>query len=99
MSTDDSATAEIISDVQYYVGTNYCIVATFALVAYEYTITLPQEIELVWRSKMTSANAIFLLNRAVLLASAVVNFLNFFSWSTNTRLDTFLKIFPPGWTL
>ncbi|KAL4247828.1 hypothetical protein ABKN59_007546 [Abortiporus biennis] len=62
----------------YYQAAGYA--ASFALVIYEYALTVDQEIELIWKRKLNLASAIFLLNRYSLLSMAVVMFLQYFQF-------------------
>ncbi|KAI9063139.1 hypothetical protein FKP32DRAFT_1572420 [Trametes sanguinea] len=45
----------------------YCDIAAFALIFYEYIITIDREIALIWNRKLTGATILFILNRYLAL--------------------------------
>ncbi|KZT09391.1 uncharacterized protein LAESUDRAFT_810983 [Laetiporus sulphureus 93-53] len=60
----------------------FFVYAAAAATVYEYVITFAEEIFLIWTRSITLSNAIFLLNRYVLLLLAVSEILNPLSWYT-----------------
>ncbi|KAI0949313.1 hypothetical protein AcW1_008962 [Taiwanofungus camphoratus] len=77
--------SEAVALVQSTTLINYCSTAASVLIFYEYVITFHQEVELMWGSTMSSATAIFFLNRYTMLVNIVSNVLGLFNWTSITR--------------
>ncbi|EMD31622.1 hypothetical protein CERSUDRAFT_100291 [Gelatoporia subvermispora B] len=63
--------SQIASLVSSSVINNYCAVASAALVLYDHICTIPQEVQLIWGSKVTSTMVLFHANRWLNLAYAI----------------------------
>ncbi|KAI9062446.1 hypothetical protein FKP32DRAFT_1593603 [Trametes sanguinea] len=61
MSSDDEAYIAAVGTLTSEIY--YTLAAPFALLAYEYVITLDREVHLVWGRKLTGATVLFVLNR------------------------------------
>ena len=46
-------------------------------------MTLPDEIRLVWRRKLTMSSLVFLFNRYILLAYGIINIIGLIPWTTD----------------
>ncbi|EMD31619.1 hypothetical protein CERSUDRAFT_78066 [Gelatoporia subvermispora B] len=86
MSQFDGALANQIDGVvSSFVIDNYCVVASaeskeitlvfIALVLYDHICTTPQEVQLIWGSKLTSTMVLFHANRWLILAYTILNVL------------------------
>ncbi|PCH37186.1 hypothetical protein WOLCODRAFT_28966 [Wolfiporia cocos MD-104 SS10] len=75
-----------LSDIEFNIIGNYSLAAVATLLLYEYVITFPQEVRLVWRGRVKSAT-IFILNRFVMLGLAVFSVLEIMSWNTTLSCD------------
>ncbi|EKM57500.1 uncharacterized protein PHACADRAFT_26171 [Phanerochaete carnosa HHB-10118-sp] len=73
----------------------YCGVSSAVILFWDYIITFGDEINLVWRRKLTGATILFLLNRYASLIKNVVEFSNLFSPSLTAcqRSQTAYNIF------
>ncbi|KAH9941680.1 uncharacterized protein BXZ73DRAFT_98069 [Epithele typhae] len=58
----------------------WAVVGCVSLISYDYFLTLDREIEYIWRRRITSASAIYIVTRYSSLASNILTFLNFFPW-------------------
>ncbi|TBU24153.1 hypothetical protein BD311DRAFT_767086 [Dichomitus squalens] len=63
----DSDIAATILEYDSFAASNYTGYATFALILYEYLITVGAEVELFWRKDITGASVLFFTNRYVVL--------------------------------
>ncbi|EJC98291.1 uncharacterized protein FOMMEDRAFT_162057 [Fomitiporia mediterranea MF3/22] len=69
LQMDSSSLAGVLASGQMYTmlnslqSTRYLAVACFALLVYDYFLTLEQEIKLFWRAKLTITRVLFFLNR------------------------------------
>ncbi|EMD31697.1 hypothetical protein CERSUDRAFT_77971 [Gelatoporia subvermispora B] len=69
---------QIASLVSSGVIDNYCAVASVALVLYDHICTIPQEMQLIWGSKVTSTMVLFHANRWLILAYTILNIVDMF---------------------
>ncbi|KAI1783011.1 hypothetical protein LXA43DRAFT_977319 [Ganoderma leucocontextum] len=63
----DLDSAELIAEVASVAVGHYVGWTTFALIVYEYLITIGAEVELFWKQKITGASVLFLANRYLML--------------------------------
>ncbi|KAI0918607.1 hypothetical protein AcV5_002553 [Taiwanofungus camphoratus] len=61
--SNESAVRQLILALQEIFVENYYTSATATLFFYDYLITIGQEIEVVWRRKLTGATLLYVLNR------------------------------------
>ncbi|THG94966.1 hypothetical protein EW026_g6602 [Hermanssonia centrifuga] len=64
--------AEILQEFEGNLVYDYINYAMTALVAYEYLLSIDQEVALIWRRKWTGATWLFATNRYLLIANVVV---------------------------
>ncbi|KLO20545.1 hypothetical protein SCHPADRAFT_934382 [Schizopora paradoxa] len=62
-----------------------CVVATTTFLVYEWISTIDEEVELIWKSKLTFGKVLYLLNRYMPFVSSS---LCFYVWITDTNLNT-----------
>ncbi|KIP06490.1 hypothetical protein PHLGIDRAFT_106964 [Phlebiopsis gigantea 11061_1 CR5-6] len=67
-SSDDSEIIEILSELATF---NYTLVSVTALIAFEYFITLNQEIETVWKRKFTVTSLLLVTTRWTMIINQV----------------------------
>ncbi|KAI0730559.1 hypothetical protein C8Q76DRAFT_715190 [Earliella scabrosa] len=79
MSSQD--VADIIDGYNNLVVNAYCVVAAASFVFYEYIITFTSEVELFWKRGFSGATVLFLVNRYLVLAVAILNMAGFTSLS------------------
>lgn len=66
---------------------NYCALASVVLVFYEHSLTLADEIRLIWASKMTGPKVLFVAARYILWAICLVQIWLIFPQSNRTKYD------------
>ncbi|KAH9939938.1 hypothetical protein B0H21DRAFT_755538 [Amylocystis lapponica] len=72
MSANNSTVQETIADsTARLVVENYCIIASTALLFFDWAITLTAEVPRIWCRKISGVTVIFLLNRYVALAERI----------------------------
>ncbi|EPT04672.1 hypothetical protein FOMPIDRAFT_1156976, partial [Fomitopsis schrenkii] len=73
---------DLVTLYQQNFQSNCAQAAIVAVVAYEYAITLQNEVNLIWGGKTTSST-IFRLNRLIMIGLVVAYVLDMFTWTTN----------------
>ncbi|THG96032.1 hypothetical protein EW026_g5719 [Hermanssonia centrifuga] len=68
---DTSSNAELAAAFQAELAENFSVYGMSALIAYEYIITVHQEIRMVWQRKWTLATWIFMANRYLMITMVV----------------------------
>ncbi|KAL1938205.1 hypothetical protein VTO73DRAFT_11849 [Trametes versicolor] len=89
MSAQDApSAAEIITIVSTSFTLNYIEFPVITFLAYEYLITLDQEIKLFWKRGFTGASALFLFVRCALIIKAQAGFtiFQYFPWAAFSAL-------------
>ncbi|KAI0954871.1 hypothetical protein AcW1_006637 [Taiwanofungus camphoratus] len=71
-SSNSTITQEIVSILDQILPQDYVLVAVATMVFFEYIITVPQEVELVWRRKVSGSTIMFLLNRYIVVAFSIL---------------------------
>ncbi|THG97755.1 hypothetical protein EW026_g4307 [Hermanssonia centrifuga] len=64
--------SSLVAALQAEVNANYLIFGTTALTAYEYVITIKQEVNMVWRRKWILTTWIFMANRYLLIGNMLL---------------------------
>ncbi|THH00540.1 hypothetical protein EW026_g2019 [Hermanssonia centrifuga] len=72
MSQTDTPTSDTASQYQGIVLETDFIYALTAVITYEYVVTFGQEVEAMWLRKWTGATWLFLVNRYMMIAGAVI---------------------------
>ncbi|EMD31693.1 hypothetical protein CERSUDRAFT_69189 [Gelatoporia subvermispora B] len=67
-----SLASQMASFVSSTVIENYCVAASAALVLYDHICTIPQEVQVIWGSKLTSTMVLFHANRWLILAYTIL---------------------------
>ncbi|THG93861.1 hypothetical protein EW026_g7488 [Hermanssonia centrifuga] len=68
MSQLSSDSGAIIAAFQADLTGTFAIVSMTALIAYEYIMTIDQEVEMIWRRKWTLVTWLFMANRYITIA-------------------------------
>lgn len=56
-----------------------------ALVFYDYVITVPQEVRVVWQRSLTIPEALLILNRYIIVFNAILSVLIDLTWGDSVR--------------
>ncbi|KZT04670.1 uncharacterized protein LAESUDRAFT_290826 [Laetiporus sulphureus 93-53] len=75
MSSDQSALAEDASTLQGFFPYQFCMISAAVVVLYEYAITLPEEVALVWLKPLSVTKVAVLSNRYLSLCLGIVDML------------------------
>ncbi|KAF7800342.1 hypothetical protein EIP86_011592 [Pleurotus ostreatoroseus] len=65
-------TPEIVSELQADLLEDWIVTGLVALVAFDYVITIDQEVNMVWKKKWTAATWLFMTNRYLLVSVMVL---------------------------
>ncbi|KAL1937856.1 hypothetical protein VTO73DRAFT_12749 [Trametes versicolor] len=85
MSDDQSYAQDMVSQYPLILIENYCIVATSALLWFDYVLTFSSEYRRIWRRRFTGATLIFLLMRYAALIERVYFVLEILVWNASNR--------------
>ncbi|KZT00362.1 uncharacterized protein LAESUDRAFT_732297 [Laetiporus sulphureus 93-53] len=75
------AQEEVVLLQQGYINA-YCSLAVTALVFYEYIVTFPEEVHVIWGVRLTTVTVIFALNRYLLMVQGINSALTPVLWHT-----------------
>ncbi|EMD31613.1 hypothetical protein CERSUDRAFT_100282 [Gelatoporia subvermispora B] len=81
---------QIASYVSSIILANYCAVATATVVLYDHICTTPQEVQLIWGSKLTSTMVLFYANRWLILTYAILSIMLELFHSGTNFVSTFI---------
>jgi len=84
---DDASAQELRGIVQDLLVVRYAAVAAFVLLAYDYMLTIDDEIRLIWSSRMTIPKFIFLINRYVPIIG-IVGVISIIIFLPNDNINT-----------
>ncbi|KAJ7749812.1 hypothetical protein DFH07DRAFT_552443 [Mycena maculata] len=73
MASNDDQNAELLQLVGDARSTGYLAVAALCVLLYDYLICFPQEVELMWRSRIGVAKIVYLWNRYFSLIAIGLN--------------------------
>ncbi|KAI0653343.1 hypothetical protein C8Q70DRAFT_1036878 [Cubamyces menziesii] len=76
---------EIVDAYPRLLAENYCILASSALLWFDFTLTLTTEYERIWRRKLTGATIVYLGVRHVGVIERIFFVLEVFVWKTSDR--------------
>ncbi|KZT08823.1 uncharacterized protein LAESUDRAFT_603530, partial [Laetiporus sulphureus 93-53] len=65
-----------------------------ALTFYEYIVTFPEEVHVIWGARLTTVTIVFALNRYLLIVQGVSNALNVIWWHTPLVVVLIARICP-----
>ncbi|KAJ3887057.1 hypothetical protein GG344DRAFT_69136 [Lentinula edodes] len=89
--------SSIVSADEVWVLGNYAAVSSFVFWTVDFVETLPAEINVMWKKRMTGASALFLVNRYSFLLSLVLQMVGSLPGNGSDRklaLDILLTVFP-----
>ncbi|KZT02219.1 uncharacterized protein LAESUDRAFT_730386 [Laetiporus sulphureus 93-53] len=81
----DASAASILAQEVDYLQDEHCTCS--ALTFYEYIVTFPQEVHVIWGARLTTVTVIFAINRYLLIVQGVSNALNVIWWHTPLLID------------
>ncbi|KAH9888046.1 hypothetical protein C8Q73DRAFT_748392 [Cubamyces lactineus] len=70
-SDDESVEQQILDSIARLVVENYCIIASSVLLFADVFMTLPEEVERIWKRRFTGATVVFLITRYVAVAERI----------------------------
>lgn len=91
LSKRDS-TSTIVSTYSVFQETQYCSIAARALFIWDYFITLDQEIQYIWRRRLSAVTCLFLLNRYVNFLVAILEILEQASFQTQQSCGPYIRV-------
>ncbi|KAJ7266275.1 hypothetical protein C8J57DRAFT_1329689 [Mycena rebaudengoi] len=68
--SDDSELLQLVADSRL---TGYLAVASLCVLIYEHIVCIPEEVELMWKSRWSIAKIIYLWNRYFILVAVSLN--------------------------
>ncbi|KAL6303607.1 hypothetical protein BKA93DRAFT_750356 [Sparassis latifolia] len=88
MSLVGASEAELVQLAYDNITSKYCSIAVAALLFFEHAITLPDEVNYIWRHKKTGVAVLFISNYFLGVVSAFSTVVGIPPWSTNPKAET-----------
>ncbi|KAI0365082.1 hypothetical protein BV20DRAFT_955068 [Pilatotrama ljubarskyi] len=88
MSDDSDYAQEIIGAYPRLLTENYCIIASSALLWFDFALTLPAEYRRIWRRKFTGATVVYLLTRYIAVIERIFFVLEVLVWNSSDQVRT-----------
>ncbi|KAI0351958.1 hypothetical protein OH77DRAFT_1498209 [Trametes cingulata] len=85
MSDDSDYAQEIIGAYPRLLVENYCIIASSALLWFDFALTLPEEYKRIWRRKFTGATVVYLLTRYIAVIERIFFVLEVLVWNSSDQ--------------
>ncbi|KAI0629547.1 hypothetical protein C8Q77DRAFT_1220240 [Trametes polyzona] len=87
MSDDQSTQQVIIDDQARLIVENYCIIASSALLWFDFALNLPNEYRRIWSRKFTGATVVYLLMRYAAVIERIFFVLEVLVWNSSDRVS------------
>ncbi|KAI8971010.1 hypothetical protein BD414DRAFT_501370 [Trametes punicea] len=85
MSGDSTYEQEIVADYPRLLMENYCIIASSALLWFDFALTLPTEYRRIWKRKFTGATLVYLFTRYVAVIERIFFVLEVLVWRSSDK--------------
>ncbi|KAH9889273.1 hypothetical protein C8Q73DRAFT_654019 [Cubamyces lactineus] len=82
MSADSDYAQEIIGAYPRLLTENYCIIASSALLWFDFALTLPTEYRRIWKRRFTGATIVYLLTRYIAVIERIFFVLEVLVWNS-----------------
>ncbi|KAI0645031.1 hypothetical protein C8Q79DRAFT_912048 [Trametes meyenii] len=86
MSDDSQYAAEILADYPRLLTENYCIIASSALLWFDFALTFPTECRRIWNRKFTGATVVYLLTRYIAVVERIFFVLEVLVWRSTDQV-------------
>ncbi|KAI0327895.1 hypothetical protein GY45DRAFT_1256050 [Cubamyces sp. BRFM 1775] len=83
MSDDSSYAQEIIAAYPRLLTENYCIIASSALLWFDFALTLPTEYRRIWKRRFTGATIVYLFTRYIAVIERIFFVLEVLVWNSS----------------
>ncbi|OBZ74843.1 hypothetical protein A0H81_05218 [Grifola frondosa] len=97
MSSEDESIQAVITLLSYVPSGDRFDIACAALVVYEYILTFPLELHVIWGHKLRGAAVLFILNRYITVVYAIlIIVLSLGTWRTGLFRNLLMILFLPN---
>ncbi|KAI0653342.1 hypothetical protein C8Q70DRAFT_927948 [Cubamyces menziesii] len=88
MSGDASYAQEIVAAYPRLLTENYCIIASSALLWFDFALTLPTEYRRIWKRRFTGATIVYLFTRYIAVIERIFFVLEVLVWNSSDKANS-----------